>query len=48
MNVTENQVDDVVGLVIENLQLPPDLSNDLYKNLVIWLDNNDVDIIVEK
>ncbi len=44
-NVTEEQIDAIVGSVIEGLQLDPDLSNDLYPLLVNWLEKHDVEII---
>ena len=44
-NVTEEQIGTIVGSVIEDLQLDPDLSNDLYPLLVNWLEKHDVEII---
>ena len=39
------QVDESVGQVIETLQLHPDMSDDLFSMLVIWLDENGYEII---
>jgi hypothetical protein len=44
-NVTEDQVDEAVGQVIETLQLPPDLADDFFSMIIHWLDDNDVEII---
>jgi hypothetical protein len=44
-NVSEDQLDEVVGSVIESLQLDPDLSDSLHKLLAQWLDENDIDLI---
>lgn len=45
--VDSSQVDECVGTVIEIMQLPPDMSDDLHSVLINWLDENGYDITDE-
>ena len=45
--VDSSQVDECVGTAIEIMQLPPDMSDDLYSVLTNWLDENGYDITDE-
>lgn len=40
-------VDESVGQIIETMQLPPDMADDLFNLLYNWLEDNDYEIVDE-
>jgi hypothetical protein len=46
-NVDYSQIDESVGQVIETMQLPPDIAEDLFDVLCKWLTDNDYEIADE-